>query len=46
MDGNDRSKTIATLNDAFRRSLQGGHVLMTAGVAALGFLAQTAGNLH
>ena len=30
-----KSRTIARLNDAFRRTLAGGMVNMTAGVAAL-----------
>ena|SRR5436190_18230512 len=31
----DRAKRIADLNDAFRTSLEGGRVIITAGVAAL-----------
>ena len=36
----DRVKKIADLNDAFRRSLMGGRVVVTSGVAALGQRAQ------
>ena len=32
----DRTKKIADLNDAFRTSLEGGRVVVTSGVAALG----------
>ena len=32
----DRTKKIADLNDAFRTSLAGGRIMVTAGVAALG----------
>ena len=35
-DDADRSATIRKLNDAFRMTLTGGTVLMTAGVVALG----------
>ena len=36
IDDADRSAKVRALNDAFRKSLTGGTVLMTAGVVALG----------
>jgi Protein of unknown function (DUF3768) len=36
----DRIKKIADLNDAFRTSLEGGRVVVTSGVAALGHRTQ------
>ena len=40
-DHADRSATIRQLNDAFRRTLTGGAVLLTAGIIALGAEKQT-----
>ena len=40
MDDKAQSKAIRTLNDAFRKSLQGGTVVLTAGIVALGNDAQ------
>ena len=40
MNDKARSKAVRTLNDAFRTSLQGGTVMMTAGIVALGGEAQ------
>jgi len=36
MNDEDQSAKIRTLNDAFRRSFQGGAVVLTAGIVALG----------
>ena len=40
MTAKTQSAAIRTLNDAFRKSLQGGTVVMTAGVVALGGVTQ------
>jgi Protein of unknown function (DUF3768) len=40
MRDKDQSETIRALNDAFRRSLDGGTLIMTAGIVALGTVRQ------
>ena len=42
IDDAERSAKVLQLNDAFRKSLAGGTVLMTAGVVALGAETQAA----